>query len=217
MFNPFRRSSIRQRGNVNVTARTQERRDSPPTAKTAKTSMKELSSFKIKFSTLDLNINGELEKKRLESINYANNEFSEFLKTIKFNGHNLQGNYIDIFNFKIHIEKFMELRLQIDNNTSFIIEEIYLALDTMIKYSIIHDINLSISKIKLIDFLILNRYLFDNLISDISDLEKIEKIEKIENLDDSDFNIKIKKLKKKIFNENYNKVQELVLLGKYES
>tara|TARA_Y100000389_G_C17372858_1_gene469984 strand:+ start:159 stop:764 length:606 start_codon:yes stop_codon:yes gene_type:complete len=182
---------------------------------TSEKSIKDLSSLEKKFEALNLNIN-KLESKRLESIKYANNEFSEFLKNIfvkipREYDKRLQRNYIDIF---LDIEFFMKLRLQIDNNTSFIIEEIYLALDTMIKYSIIHDIDLSISKIKLIDFLILNRYLFDNLISDISDLEKIEKIE---NLDDSDFNIKIKKLKKTIFNENYNKVQELVLLGKYES
>lgn len=168
-------------------------------------------------------ISEQLERKRLESIEYANSQLDSFLKNIY--GENIPSEYNslkgddEIIHQWIKIfyiddkQYFNKLRYDIENNTPFIIQEIYLALDTMIKISVINNISLDKggNNIKLMDILILNRYLFDNF--DKNEITRLREIEYIEDLEDINFNTKIKRLKHELFNENYIKIQELVLFG----
>lgn len=171
-------------------------------------------------------ISKELEINRLEGIEYANTELDSFLKNIyegnipsEYNNLKEDGEtmhqWIKIF-YIDDKQYFNKLRYDIENNTPFIIQEIYLALDTMIKISVINNISLNKdgNNIKLMDILILNRYLFDNF--DKSEITRLRDNEYIEDLEDINFNTKIKRLKHELFNKNYIEIQELVLFGENE-
>ena len=148
----------------------------------------------------------EIQKK---SIEYANHKVYDFLRIIDRDNNVKKKDYHNFFYEEDVRNKqdLYSLKDTIERNTSFIIEEIYLALDTMIKYFIINEIDPNRSDIELIDFLILNRYLFDND-------DTIKTFIKKNPPTDTEFNIKIKQLKQKLIIKNYKKIQRLVLLGK---
>jgi hypothetical protein len=150
----------------------------------------------------------DLKEIQKNSIDYANDKLYDFLRIID-NDNNVKKKDYHNFFYEEDVRNSQDLyslKDTIERNTSFIIEEIYLALDTMIKYFIINEIYPNGSDIELIDFLILNRYLFDND-------DKIKTFIKKTPPTDTEFNIKIKQLKQELIIKNYKKIQRLVLLG----